>query len=30
MHWTDSHVRFNLFLATDFKIEGAAKKGESP
>jgi 3-oxoacyl-[acyl-carrier protein] reductase len=26
MHWTDSHVRFNLFLARFFKFEEAAKK----
>jgi hypothetical protein len=29
MHWTYSSVRFNLFLATDFKFEEAAKKGRT-
>jgi hypothetical protein len=26
MHWTYNFDRFNLFLATDFKFEEAAKK----
>jgi hypothetical protein len=30
MHWTYSYDRFNLFLATDFKFEDAAKKEKPP
>jgi hypothetical protein len=26
MHWTYSYIGFNLFLATDFKFDEAAKK----